>query len=481
MGFILSAILSDIRLQSDLTEKAIDSCPSICYNESRKECVMKKHITLPNILYFIVITVLLNSYVLVKASPYSLIAIIPLFLLLNIIPGIRPKGTKKLRLKLCNHGTVTLTLFAFSLIPSLIWHAMLAFRLLPDLYMEFLYSALYCILLSAILFWNGIICVYCTSLQMGVQWRIIGALCGMIPILNLIVLTKIIGVTSKEIEFEIEKDRTDSDPALDSICKTKYPIVLVHGIFFRDSTLFNYWGRIPNTLKSHGAVCHYGKHQSALTVKESARELTSRIKLIVERSGCEKVNIIAHSKGGLDCRYAISEFGLAPYVASLTTINTPHRGCLFAEKLLYAIPEKVQNDVANAYNKALLLLGDETPDFLSAVNDLTAEACKKLNETLSFPEGIYTQSVGSVMSHPRKGQFPLNLSYRYVKNYDGENDGLVGESSFAWGEKYTLLRTNGKRGISHGDMIDLNRENLDDFDVRAFYTDLVSDLREKGL
>jgi triacylglycerol lipase len=255
----------------------------------------------------------------------------------------------------------------------------------------------------------------------------------------------------------------------------------VHGVFFRDNKIFNYWGRVPRTLKLHGATIYYGAHQSALTVKESARELTARIKLIVERSGCEKVNIIAHSKGGLDCRYAISEFGLAPYVASLTTVNTPHRGCLFAEKLLYAIPKKVQDKIAKAYNVTLTALGDETPDFLAAVGDLTAEACIKRNEALTFPDGIYTQSVGSVMEHPRKGQFPLNLSYRYVKNFDGENDGLVGEGSFAWGEKYTLLRIDGDRGISHGDVIDLNRENIPGFDVRAFYTELVKDLRERGL
>jgi triacylglycerol lipase len=129
----------------------------------------------------------------------------------------------------------------------------------------------------------------------------------------------------------------------------------------------------------------------------------------------------------------------------------------------------------------LRALGDETPDFLAAVNDLTADSCRKLSEKLTFPEGIYAQSIGSVMSHPKKGQFPLNLSYRYVKNFDGENDGLVGEGSFEWGEKYTLLRTEGKRGISHGDMIDLSRENIKDFDVRAFYTELVKDLRERGL
>ena len=427
------------------------------------------------------ISVLVNSYMLVRYTPYFLIPILPLFVLCNLLPGIGPRDTKKMRLRICHHGTVLLLLFACSLIPSVVYHGVLAFFLLPATYLDLIFSMLYCILASAVLFWNGILCVYATSTQMGIKWRVIGALCGMIPVLNLIVLTKIIRVTSEEIDFEVQRERVTADPALAEICKTKYPIVLVHGIFFRDNKLFNYWGRIPRTLMLHGATIYYGQHQSALTVKESARELAARIKLIVERSDCQKVNIIAHSKGGLDCRYAISEFGLAPYVASLTTINTPHRGCLFAEKLLFAIPEKVQNKVASAYNVTLTALGDETPDFLAAVTDLTSTSCEERNKQLTFPTEIYAQSVGSVMEHPRKGRFPLNLSYRYVKNFDGENDGLVGEGSFAWGEKYTLLRTDGKRGISHGDMIDLNRENIRGFDVRMFYTGLVQDLRERGL
>ena len=64
---------------------------------------------------------------------------------------------------------------------------------------------------------------------------------------------------------------------------------------------------------------------------------------------------------------------------------------------------------------------------------------------------------------------------------DGDNDGLVSESSFRFGENYTFLTAKGKRGISHGDMIDLNRENIDGFDVREFYVDLVNDLKQKGL
>ena len=442
---------------------------------------MRRYLTLPNIIYFILISILLNSYMLIKRSPYSLIWIIPLFVLLNLLAGMRPRGTKKLRIRVCNHGAVLLTLFTLSLIPSLIWHILLAIHTLPGAYTDLLFSALFCILASTLLFCNGILCVYCTSSQMGIKWRVIGALCGMIPILNLIVLANIIRVAANEVAFEIQKERVARDPVLATACSTKYPIILVHGIFFRDNTLFNYWGRIPQTLKLYGATIYYGQHQSALTVKESARELTARIKLIVERSGCEKVNIIAHSKGGLDCRYAISELGLAPYVASLTTINTPHRGCIFAEELLYKTPEKIKNSVASAYNATLRELGDETPDFLAAVSDLTASACKERNEKLTCPAEIYTQSVGSVMSHARKGQFPLNVTYRYVKGFDGENDGLVGEASFAWGEKYTLLRTNGKRGISHADIIDLTRRTLSDFDVLAFYTDLVRDLCQRGL
>ena len=77
-------------------------------------------------------------------------------------------------------------------------------------------------------------------------------------------------------------------------------------------------------------------------------------------------------------------------------------------------------------------------------------------------------------------RFPLNFSYRLVNSFDGNNDGLVGEKSFVWGEHFLMLTVRGKRGISHGDMIDLNRENFDGFDVREFYVQLIHDLKKKG-
>ncbi len=442
---------------------------------------MKKFFTPMNILYSFFMSFLLNSFTVVRVFPLSLFLIIPLCIYIHLFAGAIAPKTSSLRLRVCHHGGVLLSVFALSLIPSIIYHTVLAFQTIPDDYLTFLFSALYCIAGSFLLFWNGILCVYCTSLQMGIKWRVIGALCGMIPILNLIVLSKIISLVMEELEFEIEKEHITEIERAAEMCKTKYPILLVHGVFFRDTRIFNYWGRIPRALEARGAKIYYGSHQSALSIKDSATELAARIQAIVKRTGCEKVNIIAHSKGGLDCRYAIAECGIAPFVASLTTINTPHRGCIFAENLLNAAPPKLKENVAKIYNAALKKLGDEDPDFMAAVTDLTAEVCEKLDAQLLLPEGIYSQSVGSVMSRARSGKFPLNLSYRYVKSFDGENDGLVGEMSFKWGEKYTLLRTEGRRGISHGDMIDLNRENIKDFDVRKFYAELVSDLKNRGL
>lgn len=233
------------------------------------------------------------------------------------------------------------------------------------------FNALAILLLEAILFWNGMIRVYLTSVQLGLKHRVLAALCGWIPFLNIWYLRKIIRIVADEAEFETEKWELDETRAESEICKTKYPILMVHGVFFRDFRYLNYWGRIPKELKRNGAVIYYGQQQSAASVEDSGEELAARIRQILDETGGEKVNIIAHSKGGLDSRAAISHCGMAPYVATLTTINTPHRGCIYAEYLLNKVPEAARQKIAAAYNTTLKRLGDENPDFLAAVTDLT--------------------------------------------------------------------------------------------------------------
>lgn len=333
---------------------------------------------------------------------------------------------------------------------------------------------------EAAVFWGGMLRVYCTSVQLGLKHRVLAALCGWIPFLNIWYLLKIIRIVSDEVEFDTEKWELDETRAENEICKTQYPLLLVHGVFFRDYRYINYWGRIPKELRRNGATVYYGQQQSAAAVEDSGRELAARIRQIVEETGCGKVNIIAHSKGGLDSRAAIAHQGMGPYVATLTTINTPHRGCIFAEYLLGKVPEAARRKIAETYNAAMRRMGDENPDFLAAVTDLTASACAARNAVTPDDPGVVYESIMSYCKRARNGKFPLNMTYPIVKHFDGRNDGLVAVDSARWGSRFTLLEPTGKRGISHGDVVDLNRENIPGFDVREFYVNLAADLKCRG-
>lgn len=456
-----------------------------------------KHVHWSEKLLWTILTIFAaNSYLLIR---HWLWFILPAALALasaHLLPGRRLLTFD--RLTICHHGVDLLIIFLISTAVTLVVQSTYVLHLLPEdiraavqpeTIMDTLrdqntwhlvLTLLICVVVESSMFWHGIFCVYCTSVQMGIRYRLWGLFCGVIPVVNVIMLLHILRIVRREIRVETEKELLNESRREEQICKTRYPVLMVHGFFFRDSRLINYWGRIPRELERNGAEIFYGEHQSAAAVADSAQEIAWRIQDILRKTGAEKVNIIAHSKGGLDCRYAMEYLGMAQYVASLTTVNTPHRGCLYADNLLNKISPKTQDRVAQAYNTLFKRLGDHQPDFLAAARDLTASGCRRFDD-MPAPEGVFCQSVGSVIEKAKRGKFPMNVTYRYVKRFDGPNDGLVAETSFSWGEKYTLLTTKSKRGISHGDMMDLNRENLPDFDVREFYVQLVADLKNRGL
>jgi len=384
-----------------------------------------------------------------------------------------------MRLKTLHAGVILLKIFVISLIADM--GLLTAFLLIREKnYIIWGISAGSVILIEGAVFWTGIILTYSTSVQLGIRTRVLGIVLGWIPVAHLIMLIKIIKVCSAEVRFEKFVMKRDAERSCERICQTKYPLLMVHGVFFRDFKHVNYWGRIPYALEKNGAVVFYGEHGSAASVSESSEELGKKVKEIIEETGCEKVNIIAHSKGGLDARAMIR--ANPSLVASLTTVNTPHRGCEFAEYFFNRIPESARLSLAKKYNYAAARLGDRDPDFISAVRDLTSSACAQFNQNCPDNPDVYYQSVGSVLHKAVSGRFPLNCTYHLVKYFDGENDGLVGSQSFPWGENTVFLRNEkGSRGISHGDVIDLNRENIEGFDVREFYVQLVSDLRKKGM
>ena len=439
------------------------------------------------IIYGVIVFLAANCHALGRL--YDLAALFLLFFVpyiwINIRPAILYKRILNKKLISCKKGCDLLEIFLISVNLSAVFcicglFGKFSLPAFSENHKIWIIQLVIVFLTEAVVFWNGMICIYLFSAQLGVKWRVIGALCGMVPVVNLIVLVKMLTIVEQEVKFENEKISVDMAREKDKVCQTKYPLLMVHGVFFRDFRYLNYWGRIPKELEKNGATIYYGNHQSAASVAESAKELDARIRQIVEETGCEKVNIIAHSKGGLDCRYMLSMLDTSTYVASLTTVNTPHRGCEFADYLLTNIPEREKQTIANTYNSALRKLGDTNPDFIAAVTDLTASACQARNELITDVPGVYYQSIGSKLKVAKGGRFPLNLSYLFVKKFDGYNDGLVGETSFPWGENYQFVEANGRRGISHGDVIDLNRENFKGFDVREFYVGIVQKLKEKG-
>ena len=342
-------------------------------------------------------------------------------------------------------------------------------------------NAIFSAAFISVLLFNGMIRIAVTSKQLGAVTRVLMFLLLWAPIANLVILGVACRTVKEEYKFLRAKRLLNEGRRAWQVCAAKYPVLMVHGVFFRDWKHFNYWGRIPQELADNGARIFYGNHNSALPVEQAGEELKNRILEILRETGCEKVHIIAHSKGGLDARYAISCLGMDAHVASLTSVSVPHRGTPLAGKLLSLTPDKVVAAVGRQYGKLFSKLGDDSCDFMGSVNGLTPERCGQLNQLMPDREGVLYQSVGSKMRAASSAGPPLNAGYAIIKPLGGDNDGLVCVDSMAWGHSLGILAPAKKKGISHGDMIDLTRKNIPGFDVCEFYVGLVSGLKEKGM
>lgn len=329
---------------------------------------------------------------------------------------------------------------------------------------------------------NGLIRIMICSKQVGLVPKVLLLFFWWVPIANIILLRKMLGISHREYHFTLDKQSRNDGRKQEKICQTKYPLLMVHGIFFRDWEVFNYWGRVPKDLTDNGAAIYYGNQQSSASVEQCAVELRQSIVDIVEKTGCEKVNIIAHSKGGLDCRYAISCLGMGKYVASLTTINTPHLGCKYVGKILDKVSDKAVAKIGETYESTFTKLGDSNPHFFSGLKNLTDQECERLNRLMPDDPRVLYQSTASRMRSASSAPFPLSVGHAMIKLFGGgDNDGLVSVESMAWGNFLGVLEPKGRQGISHGDMIDLTRKDIEGFDVCEFYVDIVSGLKRRGL
>lgn len=270
-------------------------------------------------------------------------------------------------------------------------------------------------------------------------------------------------------------------------CKTKYPILLIHGMGFRDRKHLNYWGRIPEILENNGAEIFYGGQDSNATIEDNAEFLKKRLENIIQENGCEKVNIITHSKGGLEARYMISTLGMSKYVASLTTLSTPHNGSVTVDKLLKS-PKFIIHIAGSLTDLYMKILGDKNPDTEKVFYQLTTGYAKKFNEQNPDSPDVFYQSYGFKMKNAFS-DILMSIAYLVVKHFEGDNDGLLSERAVRWTNFHGLYTGVSNRGISHPDEVDLRRfkfsgKKSNDIykisDIAGLYLDIVKNLKISG-
>lgn len=240
--------------------------------------------------------------------------------------------------------------------------------------------------------------------------------------------------------------------------KTKYPIVLVHGLFGFDKIVgYPYFFNITKRLEKKGAVVFSPAISATNSTEERGEQLLVEINKILNETGAEKVNLIGHSQGSPTCRYVAALY--PELVASVTSVNGVNFGCEIADLVLEALDDKTvsvaTNLVVTTFMSLLSLLSNRPclpQDFTAALNSLSFKGTEAFNK--KYPQGLPTQWGGEgkelesngVYYYSWSGIIKKNLIYEGFNNVDpshtllvilgglfkkeqDQNDGLVGRFS----------------------------------------------------
>ena len=240
----------------------------------------------------------------------------------------------------------------------------------------------------------------------------------------------------------------------------RYPIVLVHGLFGFDRVevmgrTHHYFNGVVTALEELGEEVHVVRLPPVASVAERANVLSE----FVRGLDASRVNLIAHSMGGVDARYALAKLGLDDNVASLVTIGTPHRGTPLAT---------VGNwRPAKAVRGVLERLGVSA----SATEWLTPEQMATFNEDVPDVRGVH---YASVIGRPQNTSLPLSTSRLVMDRRAGTSDGVVPCASQEWGE--VILEVDADHWAQIGWTL-----GGASYDASPIYRTIVEHLRARGL
>ncbi len=252
--------------------------------------------------------------------------------------------------------------------------------------------------------------------------------------------------------------------------RNSYPVILVHGIVLKSSVFKRNFEIIRRAVEKEGYVCYVAPTDGFGTIEYNAAVLKDFVSEVLSETGAEKVNLICHSKGGLDSRYMIEELGMAGRVATLTAICTPFRGSSTSSAVL-RLPLWTLKILAVLINAVCRLFGDVRPDCLSVARQL------KKRKTASCDGGrfgngdVYVQSFSATMKRKRDDPMlaiPLAISRRAG---EGDCDGLVSKASAKMGEfKGDVMNCS----VSHNEVILATGTKTKKEKILEFYRRLVN-------
>jgi triacylglycerol lipase len=221
--------------------------------------------------------------------------------------------------------------------------------------------------------------------------------------------------------------------------QTRYPIVLVHGLFGFDSLFgVDYFYGIPGALRQDGARVFVAQVSAANSTEVRGEQLLAQVKNILAITGAAKVNLIGHSHGGPTIRYVA---GVAPQlVASATSIGGVNKGSRVADLLRGTLPPgTLAESVANGAIKAFVALinlgsgGTGLPQMpTAALNSLTTAGLADFNRR--FPQGLPTSACGSGAELVNGVRYYSWTGTQPLTNLLDASDGPLGLLSLVFGE-----------------------------------------------